>query len=178
MPMSAIAPGAEFLTVDVQLRDGRRVTVRAVRPDDGEAVQAAIRRLSKESRYARFMSALKELTPRMLVQAVHPEEGRELQLVAVHQQAIVGGARYSAAAGSKDCEFSVAVVDDWHGVGLARRLLETLMHAARSRGFERMEGYVLASNARMLGLAQRLGFVRVESPEGPTVALVRRELST
>jgi L-amino acid N-acyltransferase YncA len=68
------------------------------------------------------------------------------------------------------------VVDDWQGVGLARQLLEVLMRAARARGFEHMEGYILASNAPMLGLAKRLGFARVESPEGPTVQLVRYDL--
>jgi hypothetical protein len=41
-----------------------------------------------------------------------------------------------------------------------------------------MEGFILASNTRMLGLAQRLGFVRVASPEGPAVALVRCDLRT
>ena len=39
-----------------------------------------------------------------------------------------------------------------------------------------MEGYVLASNAGMLGLAERLGFAEVESPEGPRVRMVRCEL--
>jgi GNAT superfamily N-acetyltransferase len=175
--MAGSASGSELLPIEVRLKDGRSVTVRAVLPADRTALQEAIKRLSVEARYSRFMSPLLELSPSMLERAVNPEQGRELQLIAVHQQVIVGGARYSGAAGSKDCEFSVAVVDDWHGAGLARRLLETRMHAACSRGFERMEGYVLASNASMLGLARRLGFVRVESPEGPTVALVRRDLS-
>lgn len=51
------------------------------------------------------------------------------------------------------------------------------MRAARAHSFERTEGYVLSSNVRMLGLAARLGFAQVESPEGPTVRLVRSELS-
>lgn len=175
-------PEAESLTAEVRLRDGRIVTVRAVRPGDREAVRAVVERLSAEARYSRFMSALRELSPRMLEQAVNPDPTRELQLVAVHsdgfRQVIVGGARYSAAAGSKDCEFAVTVVDDWHGVGLGRRLLEALMRAAQARGFERMEGYILASNAPMLGLARRLGFARVENPEDPEVRVVRRNLST
>lgn len=178
--MPAAASEAEFLPLELQLRDGRRVTLRTVRPQDRDALQAAIKRLSPESRYTRFMSALPELPAKMLDRAVNPEAGREVQLVAVHgvgsQQTIVGGARYSAAAGSKDCEFALAVMDDWQGAGLARQLLEALMRAARAHGFERMEGYILASNAPMLGLAKRLGFARVESPEGPTVHLVRREL--
>jgi GNAT superfamily N-acetyltransferase len=174
------ATGAPF--ADFRLRDGRRVILRPVRPADKDAVQAAVKRLSAASRHSRFMSALRELSPKMLERAVHPEEARELQLVAVagseRAQSIVGGARYSAAAGSRDCEFAVAVLDDWQGAGLARRLLEELIRAARAHGFERMEGYILASNAPMLGLAQRLGFTRVESPEEPTVHLVRRDLSS
>jgi GNAT superfamily N-acetyltransferase len=178
-----VAPETGFLPLDVRLRDGRLVTVRAVRPQDRDALQAAIKELSPESRYSRFMSALRELSPQMLQRGVHPQDGRELQLVAVRAegaagQAIVGGARYSAAAGSKDCEFSVAVADDWRGAGLARQLLETLMRAAQRRGFEHMEGYVQASNGRMLDLARHLGFAQVESPEGPTVRLVRRNLSS
>jgi len=178
--MSAVAPAAQFLPVELHLRDGRRVVLRVVRPEDRDALQAAIKRLSSEARYTRFMSPLLELPPKMLERAVNPEQGRELQLVAVagdaSQQEIVGGARYSAAAGSTECEFALAVAGDWQGVGLARQLLEALIGAARARGFECMEGYILASNARMLGLAKRLGFSRVESPEGPTVHLVRRNL--
>jgi acetyltransferase len=51
-----------------------------------------------------------------------------------------------------------------------------LMQCARERGFERMEGYVLATNTRMLRLAKRLGFTEMASSEGPTVRMVRRDL--
>ncbi len=178
--MAAVTPEADFEPVDVELRDGRRVRLRAVRAEDADKLQAALRRLSAESRYSRFMSAMRELSPQMLERATRPEADREMQLVAVvgegEGEKIVGGARYAAAAGSTDCEFAVAVVDDWHGLGLARRLLEALIEAARARGFKRMEGYILATNAPMLGLARRLGFATVESPEGPAVRLVRRNL--
>jgi RimJ/RimL family protein N-acetyltransferase len=179
--MIAAAPAAEFNPVDLRLRDGRRVTLRAVRPQDKVELQAALKRLSAESRYARFMSPLRELSPQMLERATNPEESRDLQLVAVAregvQEKIIGGARYAAGAGSMNCEFAVAVTDEWQGLGLAHQLLEALMRTAHARGFERMEGYILASNARMLGLAKRLGFVEVASPEGPTVRMVRCDLS-
>lgn len=76
------------------------------------------------------------------------------------------------------CEFAVAVIDEWHRRGLACLLLETLMRAARARGFAHMEGYVLATHAAMLSLVKRLGFATIASPEGPTVCLVRRDLDT
>jgi len=170
-----------FEPIDVRLRDGSAVTIRAIRAEDRDKLQAAISRLSPESRYSRFFSALRALPPQLLERATNPDAERELQLVAVVGEGdaveIVAGARYAAAAERGTCEFAVAVVDEWHGRGLARRLLEALMHAARARGFTHMEGYILATNAPMLGLAKRLGFVPAASPEGPTVALVRCELA-
>jgi GNAT superfamily N-acetyltransferase len=174
-------PGVEFTAVTWQLAGGRRVTVRAVRPDDRERLQCAVRGLSDDSRYSRFMSFMRELSPALLDQATQPAAERELQLVAVagdgDEATIVGGARYSAAAGSRTCEFAVALADDWHRLGLARRLLEALIDSARARGFEQMEGYILAANSSMLGLARRLGFTPVEYPEDPTVRRVRRDLT-
>ena len=166
---------------DVELRDGRRVTVRPIDERDGDRLQEAIRALSMESRYSRFFSPLRELPPELLERATHPQPGRELQLVAVvgeeGREKIVGGARYVALEARGDCEFAVAIVDDWHGVGLARRLMETLIDSARASGFRRMEGQVLSTNVGMLTLAKRLGFAELPSPEGPTVRLVRRDLT-
>ena len=171
-------PGSDVDPVDVELRNGRRVTLRAIEERDGDMLQEAIRSLSMESRYSRFFSPLRQLPPELLERATHPVPGRELQLVAVVGDGrIVGGARYVALEASGDCEFAVAIVDEWHGLGLARRLLEMLIDRARGSGLRRMEGHVLATNVPMLTLAQRLGFAESASSEGPTVRLVRRDLT-
>lgn len=172
----------DFQPLTVRLRDGSEVTLRAIRADDADKLQAAIRALSAESRYSRFFSAMPELPPHLLDRATHPGAEHELQLVAVGgsgaEEAIVGGARYAPSATDGDCEFAVAVVDEWQGRGLARILLETLMRSARADGFARMEGYILATNAAMRGLAKRLGFATLASPDDPAVCLVRRDLGT
>src|SRR5215203_5209257 len=93
-PQDVVSP-EEFRPLELELKDGRQVTVREVRADDGERMQAALRAMSAESRHTRFMSAVRELTPNMLDRAIHPVAGREFQLVAVAgqgaQQEIVGG---------------------------------------------------------------------------------------
>jgi GNAT superfamily N-acetyltransferase len=163
-----------------RLRSGRSVTVRLVRPDDQTRLQDAMRHLSDESRYMRFMGFTRELSPQLLDRATHPVPGRELQLLAVtgegDAETIVASARYAADA-SGDCEFAVTVADAWHRLGLARRLLEALIRSARMQGFKRMTGYVLATNAGMLALARRMGFIHVTSREDPTVCVVRRDLT-
>jgi len=168
---------AEFTPVGVTLRGGRRVTLRAIRPDDRAALQAALGRLSGEARYMRFMAAVKDLPPDMLERAVQPVAGRDLALVALDDGAgaeprIVAGARYLAGPDLHSCEFGIAVTDDWCGAGLASRLMQELIRSARERGLESMEGFILSGNAPMRKLAKRLGFQVTASDEGPGVVRV------
>ena len=167
-----------FAPVEVTLRNGRRVRVREIRPDDRDEVQQAFARLSSESRYMRFMSFLKELPPRMLDSVV--QQGHGLALVAEIDAPdgtdIVGGARYIEETG-KTCEFAVTVADDWQRAGLASRLLRELIAAARTRGRQRMEGFVLTGNSPMLGLARRLGFTLGADPRDPAVVVVALDLT-
>ena len=173
----------EFAPREIVLRDGRSVFVREIRPSDSEALEASVERLSSESRYARFMSVMKTLPERMLEAATHPKQDREFALVALDadgvgdDEGIVGGARYGSAPGSDECEFAVTVADTWQGCGLARRLMEILIEVARSRGFERMVGYVLTSNVSMRSLAKRLGFVDRACPDDPTLRIVTLQLA-
>jgi len=167
--------------IEVELRDHRRVRIREIRPDDRDEVRQAFGRLSNESRYTRFMSSIKELPSEMLERTVHLRTAREVGLV-VETDAqdgidIVGGARYYVQSGGNSCEFAVTVADDWQGVGLASRLMRELIQAARVHGLTQMEGFVLASNSGMLGLARRLGFTVTTDPHDPAVKIVRLDLT-
>ncbi|MCC7486644.1 MAG: GNAT family N-acetyltransferase [Burkholderiales bacterium] len=171
---------AGFAPVRVALRDGRSVMVRAIRPDDADAMRAALDDLSPEARYSRFMMPLKQLSPVLLERAVRVAGERERALVAVigesPAETVVGGARYAGGPDDEACEFAITVADGWRGAGLASRMLKVLIADARARGWRRMEGYVLASNRAMLDLARRLGFEVGASEEGPSVKLVRLDL--
>jgi acetyltransferase len=176
-----VASQSEFVPIDVQLRDGRRVALRDVCPQDKDAFQAVLKGLSEGSRYTRFMAALRALSPHSQERVANPDRTRERQRVAVcaqgTQETIVGGARSVGSAGSTDCGFGVAAADPWQGPGLAHRRLAALTRAACARGLVRRDGCMLASNERMLGLAEWLGFIEGESPEGPMVRMGRRDLS-
>ncbi|WP_343054480.1 GNAT family N-acetyltransferase [Pararobbsia alpina] len=162
------------------LRNGRRATVRPIRPEDKDGLEAAFEHLSAEARYTRFFTAVRTLPEKVFDSATHPAPDREVALVALSdegpRQSIIGGARYALTPGNNSCEFAVTLADDWHGLGLARRLMETLIEIARARGVQRMEGFVLAANSSMRGLAARLGFADMQCPEDPTLRVVTLEL--
>lgn len=175
------APSRTTLPLLVKLRDGREVVLREIGTHDKAEMQDAFQRLSADSRYTRFMMSMRELSPAMLETATHPVPGRDVALVAVSGEGaaedIVAGARYVGEPGSDTCEFAVTVADDWHGLGLASRLLGILIANARAQGLRCMEGYVLALNTPMRRLAQRLGFSDGQCPDDATTRLVRLPLT-
>ncbi len=160
------------------LFDGTTVIIRPIRPDDKSLEQALIRRLSEDSRYFRFMSELRELSSRKLKYFTEIDYDRHMAFVAIVEREgmplEIGVARYAAGAAGDTCEFAVVVDDEWQRTGVAGLLMLSLMDAAREHGFRTMEGYVLASNHRMLKFARQLGFTahHIEG-EGDTVLVVR-----
>jgi acetyltransferase len=150
-----------FEPVDLQLRDGRRVHVRAVLPSDEEELLEAFDRMAPGSRYFRFMATIREPNVKRLREVLASFPGRGMAIVATVPAPdgidIVGSASFMLA-GAGECEFAISVTDAWAGAGLGRALMEQLIAAAKQRGLGQMSGYVLAENRAMLGLARRLGF--------------------
>ncbi|EXJ14717.1 bifunctional acetate--CoA ligase family protein/GNAT family N-acetyltransferase [Imhoffiella purpurea] len=176
----AIHPYPSHLIERVQLPDGKDLVIRPIRPEDAEMEQLFVRSLSEQTKYFRFMQAIKELTPEMLVRFTQIDYDREMALIGVveHEGADVevGVARYMSRPGGEACEFAIVVSDTWKNLGIGARLMRSLMQNARLRGFRLMEGEVLTANTRMLALVKSLGF-RIESdPQDMAVKLVTKVL--
>ena len=99
------------------LRDGARVVVRPIRPEDRQIERVFVQKLSDESKYFRFMSALRELNDAMLNRFTQIDYDQEMALIAVvcenALETQIGVARYIARARGTSCEFALAVADAW-----------------------------------------------------------------
>ncbi len=154
---------------------------RAMLPEDEALEQAFVRSLSERSRYLRFFSALRELSPQTLYQFTHTEFPESHALVAAvsasDRQDIVAVARYAPGEVPNVADFAVVVADRWQGQGIAARLLRGLMAVAAVAGMDGLQGMVLKENTKMLSLAEALGFERRRCPGDATVWIVRRSFS-
>lgn len=169
-----------FEPADVALRDGRTVRLRALGRSDEEELLQAFERLSPDSRYMRFMHAVREANVPRLRQVLDsfPEKGLAIAATvpAADGLDIVGSATFVIGSRGDDCEFAISVVDDWAGAGLGRVLMTALIAAARRRGLREMTGFVLAQNAPMLRLAARLGFEVRRDPDDFSQCICRLAL--
>jgi acetyltransferase len=164
------------------LPDGRRMTLRPVLPQDADLEQALVRALSPLSRYQRFFVPIRELPQEWLKRLTQIDYRQHQALIVetfIGRQAVaVAEARYVVDASGTQCEFAVVVADEWQHLGLARRLLDSLMGCAAEAGLQRMTGDVLATNRATLALARSLGFtVQRHADGGAQVLSVQRDLS-
>ena len=72
--------------------------------------------------------------------------------------------RYLLNPDRETCEFAIAIADRFQGQGLGATLMRAIIAAARDKGLKRIEGFVLAINAPMIGLMRALDF-RIETDD-------------
>lgn len=138
------------------------MTIRPIRPEDREIERAFVLGLSANSKYFRFFSTIKHLSPQLLDRFTQVDYPSEMAFIAtIHvdgSELEIGVARYAPGSSEGTAEFAVVVADDWQGRGIGRGLLHHLFIVAQESGLTRIEGFVLRANKNMLRLGGELGF--------------------
>ena len=152
------------------LRDGARVGLRPMAPEDKPLLAASFARLSEQSRYRRFFTAKPELSAAELDYLVDVDHRDHEAIVAVDLASgdVLGVARYVRSACDPEvAEVAVTVVDDWHGRGLGRALADRVTYRARREGVRRFSAVIQSDNEASLALLKGAGETRrrVESGE-------------
>ncbi len=154
------------------LRNGLDVCVRAAHPDDAELLIEAFHKLAPESIYLRFFGPKKEVSAadiqrfqqadfisRVVLICTIQEDGREI--------AIASGTY--ARVGEDAAEVAFIVEEDYHRLGIARRLLTHLGKIAADAGIKTFLAEVLPQNGSMLGVFGRCGWPMTSHTEDGTV---------
>ncbi len=159
--------------LELRLRDGSIVAVRQISPDDKPALAAAFARLSEQSRYQRFLSAVNELSESQLRYLTEVDHHDHEALVAFDPAAgdgtAVGVGRYVRTAGATSAEAAVTIVDDFQGRGLGTALCNLLAERAREEGVRRFTALLLAGNEQMRDVLASLGPATVISRSAGTI---------
>lgn len=164
---------------EVVLRDGARLRLRPIRPEDQDRLITFYDRLSRHTAYQRFFTVMKRLPPNWAHLLANVDYERRLALLAEHglpeDPELVGVARYEPTGQADMAEIAFVIQDGWQNRGLGTLMLDALLAAAEARGIRRFRAYVLASNARMIDLLVRFTDVQERRMEsGVTELLLAR----
>ncbi len=158
----------------VELKDGRKIKVRPIKPEDEPLLLDLFDAFSKETWRHRFFCPMKEITHEDIVKYANIDYRREIAIVGEleDENKIIGMGRLIIEPGENTGEFAVVVGDPWQRLGLGQKLLESIILIARDRELEKIWGAVLRRNGPMINLCKKLGFkTKIESEDTVKVIL-------
>ncbi len=180
LPKPAIRPYPARYTREAVLKDGTRLTMRPIRPEDEGMLVAFHKTLSSETvyfRYLRLLSFDQRIRHERLSQMCFIDYARQIGLVAEARDPDTGGHRILAISrivrihGTNDADFALVVSDAVQGQGLGEAMLRHLLDVARDEKISRVIGVIHPENTPMHRLCRKVGFTLCK-PVGDEVQAV------
>ena len=183
LPKLAIRPYPTQYISAWKMKDGKKVTIRPIRPEDEPIMVKFHEGLSERSVYLRYFSPLKlqqRVAHTRLVRICFNDYDREIALVAEHKNGdgkaqIIGVARLSKLHTNNAGEFAVVVTDAWQRKGLGTELTKRLVQIAKNEKMARLVAYTLRENKDMQAMCKKVGF-KVRTPVGESECVIEMEL--
>ncbi|HXR27185.1 MAG TPA: GNAT family N-acetyltransferase [Candidatus Baltobacteraceae bacterium] len=164
------------------LRDGTPAMIWPLLPTDAEMLREGFRRLSRDSRQHRFLTALDELDDSMIRRLVHSVDGVQHIALLLMVLPPEGGEGPAGVAHLMLCpddpataDIAITVADDWQGRGVGTALRSALL-ARRPAAVTRLRTVIDADNHASLALLAGAGRISAR-PDSPGVLDVTVELT-
>ncbi|MCZ2151637.1 MAG: GNAT family N-acetyltransferase [Bryobacterales bacterium] len=183
LPKPAIRPYPVEYASDWQMKNGERVSIRPIRPEDEPLIVQFHQTLGDRTVYFRYLSALKlstRIAHERLIRICFIDYTRQMALVVERENPqteapeIIAVGRLAKdmqafARGRREAEFALVVSDSFQGQGLGKELLRRLIRVARDEGVETVFGEISAENAPMQAICRGMGFQIQRDFEDTTV---------
>ena len=155
-----------------KLRNGERIEIRALRPQDRDDLMAAVDLISSGSLYRRFFAVRRHFTETEESFYLNVDFVSHVALIAVADEnglpIIIAGGRYVVGEPG-EAEVAFTVVDKYQGRGVGAALLRHLAMIARQAGLRELVAYVLPDNRAMLKVFEKSGLKYTTKREAGSV---------
>ncbi|HEY1152885.1 MAG TPA: GNAT family N-acetyltransferase [Pseudolabrys sp.] len=157
------------------MRDGTRVLIRPLRPDDAALYPDFLTTVTPEDIRLRLFAPLVSLNKALLDRLTRFDRAHAFALIALDEATgkMLGVVRLHNDPGDETGEFAVLVQSRLKGQGLGWMLMQRMIAIARERGIHTVHGQVLRENVTMLAMCRELGFTVSDDPDDASVELVR-----
>lgn len=155
------------------LRDGRPIRIRALHPEDRDAMLKAVSRTGTQSLFRRFFGARREFSETEIRFFLDVDFVDHVAIVAEVNEdgkpAIVGGARFIRT-GAGTAEVAFAVIDPYQGQGIGTILMRHIVSLARTTAnLHELVAEVLPENTAMLKVMEKSSLPMITRREAGVV---------
>ena len=162
----------------IEVKDGQRVFVRPIRPEDEPLIHEFLHHVTPEDLRLRFFAPMKEFTHEFIARLTQLDYARAMAFVAFDEATgdLVGVVRIHSDSIYESGEYAILLRSDLKGRGLGWALMQMIIEYARSEGLKVISGDVLAENTVMLAMCRSLGFEVKSDPVEHSICNVRLAL--
>jgi len=162
----------------LEVKDGWRVFVRPIRPEDEPLIHELLRHVTANDLRLRFFASMKQFTHEFIARLTQLDYARAMAFVAFEEATneIIGVVRIHSDSIYESAEYAILLRSDLKGRGLGWTLMQLIIEYARSEGLKAISGDVLAENSVMLTMCRNLGFEVTTDPEEYDICAVKLTL--
>jgi acetyltransferase len=174
-PRFAIRPYPKEWERHTALRDGTKILVRPVRPEDEALYGPFFADVTAEDLRLRFFAPVKEFGHTFIARFTQIDYARAMAFIAIEESSgkMLGVVRLHADANYERGEYAILVRSDLKGRGLGYLLMQLIIEYARTEKLKTIEGQVLSENTTMLVMCRELGFEIQPDPNDPDACNVK-----
>jgi len=162
----------------IELRDGLRVFVRPIRPEDEPRIHEFLQRVTPNDLRLRFFAPMREFSHQFIARLTQLDYARAMAFVGFDEatRQMVGVVRIHSDSIYETGEYAILLRSDVKGRGLGWELMRLLIEYAKSEGLKTISGDVLKENTIMLEMCRHLGFEVKADPVEHGICNVKLEL--
>jgi acetyltransferase len=162
----------------IEVKDGWRVFVRPIRPEDEPLIHEFLRHVTAHDLRLRFFAPMKEFTHEFIARLTQLDYARAMAFVAFDEgtNQMVGVVRIHSDSIYETGEYAILLRSDLKGRGLGWALMQLIIEYAKSEGLKVISGDVLHENTVMLEMCRNLGFEIKADPVEPGLCDVKLKL--
>ncbi|VAW19313.1 Acetyl-CoA synthetase (ADP-forming) alpha and beta chains, putative [hydrothermal vent metagenome] len=169
-----LRPYPESLITESILRDGTKVTLRPIKPEDEPMWMELLASCSKESIYSRFRYDFHFDSHKVATQFCFIDYDREIAIVAEVEEEgrkkLIGVGRLIADPDVEVMEYAILITDNWQQKELGYTLTKYCMKIAINRGIKRLVAETTNDNKPMIAVFRKLNF-KIHFNEDTTVSV-------
>jgi acetyltransferase len=164
----------------LEVRDGWRIFVRPIRPEDEPVIHEFLRHVTMEDLRLRFFAPMKEFSHEFIARLTQLDYARAMAFVAFDEASneLVGVVRIHSDSIYENGEYAILLRSDLKGRGLGWALMQLIIEYAKSEGLKTISGDVLKENTVMLDMCRHLGFEVSSDPIDHGICDVKLKLDT